>query len=229
MTSPRPSRPTPRRRRRPATSAGSRPTAAASTRRSRRRSSPPPVNTPTAVVEGADGIFRIGRSTEIVAVRGRRRLHGQDPERQGRPAEVPRGRHGRRPPREAPGQGRPPTSTAPGAAAQGLRDLHRRGAAPDLAADAIKTRHILYSPNGDPSQASTVDPARSGLGGRPPEGPGRLRPAQAEARAVRRDRPHGERRDPGAGADRHPAASCRTSTARAASTPRSWRPSWTRT
>ncbi len=31
--------------------------------------------------------------------------------------------------------------------------------APDLGTDAVKTRHILYAPNGDASQASTVDAA----------------------------------------------------------------------
>ena len=66
-TSPSPSRPTPPRRHSRATWAGSvRPTRS-STRRSRRRSSPPRPTRPTDVVEGADGIYRIGRVTEIAA------------------------------------------------------------------------------------------------------------------------------------------------------------------
>ena len=39
------------------------------------------VNTPTAVVEGTDGTYRIGRVTEIARVIGRLRLRGQDRER----------------------------------------------------------------------------------------------------------------------------------------------------
>ena len=65
--------------RRPATSAGS--TADDSAVRRglpRRPSSRAEVNTPTAVIEGADGIYRIGRVTEIAAGERRPGVPGQD-------------------------------------------------------------------------------------------------------------------------------------------------------
>ena len=77
-TSPRPSRPMPRPHRRPATSAGSRPTTRSADEAFLKALFAAPVNTPTAVVEGSDGIFRIGRATEISPDVGRHRLPGQD-------------------------------------------------------------------------------------------------------------------------------------------------------
>ena len=89
-TSPRPSRPTPRPRRRPATSAGSgqgRPDGRGVRRGALRA---PRSNTPTAVVEGEDGIFRIGRVTEIAPEAVDERLHRQARQRRHRPRQVPR-------------------------------------------------------------------------------------------------------------------------------------------
>ena len=48
--------------------------------------------------------------------------------------------------------------------------------APNLGADAIKVRHILYSPKDDPTGASTVpadDPSWEAAHTRPPSRPGR--------------------------------------------------------
>ena len=84
------------------------------------------VNTPTAVVEGSDGVYRIGRATEIAASIGRPRLPGQVRE-QGHPArQVSHRPPGRRHPREAPGQDRGRRDRGRPAAAR-VGDLPRRG------------------------------------------------------------------------------------------------------
>ena len=68
---------------------------------------------------------------------------------------------------------------------------------------AIKVRHILYSPNHDPSNASTVPDTRPGLDGRPARRPEGVRRDQGEPVPVRLGRPPRERRDLGPGRQRH--------------------------
>ena len=73
----------------------------------RRRSSPPRSNTPTAVIEGEDGIFRIGRVTEIAPEIGRRAyIRTSSSTTASTLAKYRDGRPRRRRPREARGQGR---------------------------------------------------------------------------------------------------------------------------
>ncbi len=116
-----------------------------------------PVNEPTAVVEGSDGIFRIGRSSEVVPssvddayttkiqndkidLQKYRAVVTADVIHEKLQDKVTAGVTGPAPQRK-------------------VSEIYVREAAAELATDAIKTRHILYSPNGDSSQASTVDPA----------------------------------------------------------------------
>jgi parvulin-like peptidyl-prolyl isomerase len=115
------------------------------------------VNTPTAVIEGADGIYRIGRVTEIsaesvdgayqasltndgidlakyrVVIQGdviRQKLEDKIV------AEL-----------SAPGPQRH------------VAEIYIKEPSPAPGADALKVRHILYSPNDDPSGASALDAA----------------------------------------------------------------------
>jgi parvulin-like peptidyl-prolyl isomerase len=119
-----------------------------------------PVNTPTAVIEGSDGVYRIGRVTEIVAtavddayqakiqndeidLERYRAVVAGDVIHEKLQAKIVA------------------DVTAPGPQRK-VSEIYVGVPAPDLGADAIKVRHILYSPNGDPSKASSVgadDPA----------------------------------------------------------------------
>lgn len=117
-------------------------------------------NTPTAVVEGSDGIYRIGRVTEHVATAvddaylakiqndkidlGRyRAVVAADVIHEKLQAKIVADVTGPGPQRK-------------------VSEIYVNTPAPDLGADAIKVRHILYSPNGDASNAASVaaeDPA----------------------------------------------------------------------
>ena len=119
-----------------------------------------PVNTPTAVVEGADGIFRIGRSTEVAAsavdnafqtkivndgvpIDHYRTVVAADVLHQKLQDKIVA------------------DDVAPGPQRR-VSEIYIKEAVPPPTADSIKVRHILYSPNGDPSNASKVaqnDPA----------------------------------------------------------------------
>jgi parvulin-like peptidyl-prolyl isomerase len=119
-----------------------------------------PVNTPTDVVEGADGIFRIGRSTEIAAsavdsayqtkivndgvpIDHYRTVVEADVLHQKLQDKIVA------------------DLVAPGPQRR-VSEIYIKEAVPPPAADSIKVRHILYSPNGDPTNASKVaqnDPA----------------------------------------------------------------------
>jgi parvulin-like peptidyl-prolyl isomerase len=119
-----------------------------------------PVNTPTAVVEGADGIFRIGRSTEVAAsavdnafqtkivndgvpIDHYRTVVAADVLHQKLQDKIVA------------------DDVAPGPQRR-VSEIYIKEAVPPPTADSIKVRHILYSPNGDPTNASKVaqnDPA----------------------------------------------------------------------
>jgi len=116
-----------------------------------------PANTPTAVVEGSDGIFRLGRVTEIaessvdaayqtkikndgVSLDRYRDVLAADVVHDKLQAKIVADVTGAGPQRQ-------------------VSEIYVGEAAASLGADAIKTRHILYSPKGDPSGASAVDAA----------------------------------------------------------------------
>ncbi len=118
------------------------------------------VNEPTAVIVGADGAYRIGRVTEIapesvdaqyqttlvndgVTLDQYRKVLAADVIHANLQAKLVAGLTGAAPQRQ-------------------VQEIYAKEPAPDLGADAIKTRHILYSPNGDPTNASSLsadDPA----------------------------------------------------------------------
>jgi len=119
-----------------------------------------PVNTPTAVVEGSDGIFRIGRVTEIQASSVDAAYQAQI-QNDGVPLDLYRSvvagdvRHQKLQDKIV------ADVTGPGPQRR-VSEIYVSEPDPGLGPDAVKVRHILYSPNGDPSNASTVpdtDPA----------------------------------------------------------------------
>jgi parvulin-like peptidyl-prolyl isomerase len=119
-----------------------------------------PANTPTAVVEGADGVFRIGRASEIVPkavddtyqakiqndkidLTGYRAVLAGDVIHDKLSAKIVADVTGAGPQRQ-------------------VSEIYFKAPQTPPSADAIKVRHILYSPNGDPSAAANVaatDPA----------------------------------------------------------------------
>ena len=117
-------------------------------------------NTPTAVVEGTDGIFRIARVTDIVpsAVDNDYQTKIQnDRVNLGTYRAVVAGDviH------EKLADKIVADVTGPSPQRQ-VQEIYITEPAANLGADAIKVRHILYSPNGDPQNASSVaadDPA----------------------------------------------------------------------
>ena len=113
-------------------------------------------DTPTDVIEGADGIFRIGRVTEIAAesvdteyqskldtagidIAKYRLVVQGDVTRQKLEDKVVADLTGPAPQRH-------------------VQEIYIRQPSTLPGADAIKVRHILYSPKNDPSGASTLDP-----------------------------------------------------------------------
>jgi len=112
------------------------------------------VNTPTAVIEGADGTYRIGRVTEIapesvdtayqakivdagVSLDKYRAVLAADVLHDKLQTKIVGDLTGPSPQRR-------------------VSEIYVSEEAPNLGADAIKVRHILYSPKGDPTNASTV-------------------------------------------------------------------------
>ena len=150
----------PRPLRRRATSAGSGPTDTGVDEAFLKALFAAPANTPTDVVEGSDGIFRIGRSTEIsaasvdsayqakiqndgVAIDHYRTVVAADVLHKKLQDKIVASLVGPGPQRR-------------------VSEIYIKEATPPPAAGAIKVRHILYSPNGDPANASKVaadDPA----------------------------------------------------------------------
>jgi len=119
-----------------------------------------PVNTPTAVVEGTDGIFRIGRVTEIVpasvdgAYQSKFQNKGIALERY-RAAVAGDVLHEKL-------QARIVAAVVGPGPQRRVSEIYLKAPATPPGADAVKVRHILYSPNGDPSSASKLaatDPA----------------------------------------------------------------------
>ena len=113
-----------------------------------------PVNTPTAIVEGSDGVYRIGRATEIAP-------SSVDPAYQtkfeNKGIDLAKYRtvlqgdviHEKL---QAKIVG---DVTSPGPQRR-VSEIYIGQAAADLGTDAIKVRHILFAPKGDPENASTV-------------------------------------------------------------------------
>lgn len=115
------------------------------------------VNTPTAVIEGEDGIFRIGRVTEIVeeavddAYQDKLVNDGIDLDKYRAVvlADVIRQKL----------EDKVVADVSKPGPQRKVQEIFIAQAAEGLGEDAIKVRHILYSPNDDPSGASTLDAA----------------------------------------------------------------------
>ena len=113
-----------------------------------------PVNTPTAVIEGTDGVYRIGRVTEIApssvdsAYQTKFENKGIDLAKY---RAVLQGDviHDKL-------QGKIVADVTGSGPQRKVEEIYIREAAADLPADSIKVRHILYAPKGDPQNASTV-------------------------------------------------------------------------
>lgn len=113
-----------------------------------------PLNTPTGVIEGADGIFRIGRTTEVAetsvdaAYQAKIQNDGVNLERYREvvAADVIHEKLQAKIVADVTGAG----------PQRNVSEIYISEAAADLAADAIKVRHILYAPKGDPSGAATI-------------------------------------------------------------------------
>jgi len=112
------------------------------------------LNAPTAVTEGGDGIFRIGRVTEIApssvdtAYQAKIQNDGVnlDRYREVIAADVIHEKLQAKIVADV---------TGPGPQRR-VSEIYAAEAAANLGPDAVKVRHILYSPNGDPSKASKV-------------------------------------------------------------------------
>lgn len=115
------------------------------------------VNTPTAVIEGEDGIYRIGRVTEIAdktvddAYQSKITNDGIDLA-QYRAAVLADVIHDKIEDKLVAEVSQPGPQ-------RHVEEIYIKEADASLGTDAIKTRHILYSPNDDPSSASSLDAA----------------------------------------------------------------------
>jgi len=113
-----------------------------------------PVNTPTEVVEGSDGVFRIGRVSEVAetsvdsAYQAKLQNDGVnlDRYREVVAADVIHDKLQTKIVADVTGAG----------PQRDVSEIYISEAAAGLGADAIKVRHILYSPKGDPAGAATV-------------------------------------------------------------------------
>ena len=148
-----------------------------STRRSSTRCSPRRRTRRPPSSRATDGIFRIGRVTEIAPPSGRRRVHGRSSTNDGIDlGEVPRRRRAATCIHQKLEDKIVADAIEARPAAQGQRDLHRSEPTPSCPADSIKIRHILYAPKDDPS---------SGVDGRDPGDD----PVVGQPRRPRRRRP----------------------------------------
>ncbi len=113
-----------------------------------------PANEPTAIVLGEDGVFRIGRATEITPEKVDTEYQAKivndgvslDLYRTVLAADV---LHSKLQDKLV------ADMTGPGPQRR-VSEIYTSQAAPNLEPDAVKSRHILFSPNGDPSSASTL-------------------------------------------------------------------------
>jgi parvulin-like peptidyl-prolyl isomerase len=114
------------------------------------------VNEPTAVVEGEDGTFRIGRATEITAetvdpaYQDKIKNDGIDLEKY-RAAVLSDVIHQKLEDKIV------AEVSQPGPQRE-VQEIYIAQAQDGLGADAIKVRHILFAPNGDPQTAADLDP-----------------------------------------------------------------------
>jgi parvulin-like peptidyl-prolyl isomerase len=119
-----------------------------------------PANEPTAIVLGEDGVFRTGRATEITPEKVDAQYQVQivndgvslDLYRTVLAADVLHAKLQDKLVADVTGEG----------PQRRVSEIYTSQAAPNLEPDAVKTRHILFSPNGDPSNAANVpdgDPA----------------------------------------------------------------------
>jgi parvulin-like peptidyl-prolyl isomerase len=119
-------------------------------------------DTPTAVVEGADGVFRVGQVSEIVAPVVDATLESQVQE-EGIKLEDFRASLRRDVTRSKLSDAVLATYLAPGPQRK-VAEIFMQQNDSESAEGALKVRHILYSPNGDPTAAAEVpedDPAWS--------------------------------------------------------------------
>ncbi len=117
-------------------------------------------DTPTDVVEGADGTYRIGRVTEIIAPVVDATLEQQVRD-EGISLDDFRAALRREVVRVKLGDAVLATFLAPGPQRQ-VQEIYMQEGSSESGPGAIRVRHILYSPNGDPANASKVpdtDPA----------------------------------------------------------------------
>ena len=159
-----------------------------------------PVNTPTAVIEGTDGVYRIGRVTEIAP-------SSVDPAYQtkfeNKGIDLAKYRavlqgdviHDKL-------QGKIVADVTGSGPQRKVEEIYIHEAAADLPADSIKVRHILYAPKGDPENASTVPASDPSWAAAQSQATRDVRPAQGRPEPVRRHRPQGEPGDAGAGPER---------------------------
>jgi parvulin-like peptidyl-prolyl isomerase len=119
-----------------------------------------PVNTPTAVIEGSDGVFRIGQATEIDAASVDTAYQAKI-QNDGVKLDLYRAVVAGDVLHKKLQDKLVADVTGPGPQRR-VSDIYVSEPAPNLGPDAVKVRHILYSPKGDPSNASSVpdtDPA----------------------------------------------------------------------
>jgi parvulin-like peptidyl-prolyl isomerase len=117
-------------------------------------------DTPTDVIEGADGVYRIGRVTEIVAPVVDASLQ-QEVEAEGISFSDFRAALRREVVRQKLSDAVLAQYLAPGPQRE-VQEIYMQEGQSETGPQAIRVRHILYSPNGDPSNASKVaadDPA----------------------------------------------------------------------
>ena len=153
-----------------------------------------PANTPTEVVEGTDGIYRIGRASEIVptAVDDTYQAKIQNDKidlAQYRAVLAGDVIHDKLSAKIV------ADVTGPGPQRQ-VSEIYFKAPQTPPPADAIKVRHILYSPKGDPSGAANVPADRSRRGRRRTRRPSRrtsasrpTRSCSTRSRAPRATRP----------------------------------------
>ncbi len=114
------------------------------------------LNEPTAVIEGEDGVFRIGRATEITAetvdpaYQDKIKNDGIDLEKY-RAAVLSDVIHQKLEDKIV------AEVSQPGPQRE-VQEIYIAQAQDGLGADAIKVRHILFAPNGDPQTAADLDP-----------------------------------------------------------------------